>query len=72
MSNEATEPRAVGIEYRNHRGEVDWRRIVPERIWYGSTQWHTTNQWMLRAFDLDKNEVRDFALCDITEWSNTP
>ncbi len=72
MSNEATEPKVVGIEYRNHRREVTWRRIVPERIWYGSTPWHPNEQWMLRAFDLDKDEARDFALCDITEWSNTP
>jgi len=50
--------------YRNHRGEIQWRIIVPLEIWYGSTEWHKSEQWFLKAFDPQKNEFRDFALSD--------
>ncbi len=54
------------FEYRNWRGDVSIRRVLPQRIWFGATEWHPGAQWLLEAFDLEKNEVRDFALCDIT------
>lgn len=62
------------IRYRNHRGEVAWRRIGLEpnaahfHVWFGSTEWHPQHQWFLRAFDLDKDALRDFAMADVLEW----
>lgn len=58
----------VRILYTNHRGEVGWRRIFPQHIVCGSTDWHPEVQWLLRAFDLDRKAERDFALKDIKEW----
>jgi predicted DNA-binding transcriptional regulator YafY len=52
--------------YRNHRGVVSTRRVVPAGVWYGSSAWHTTEQWFLSAYDLDKAALRDFAFSDIT------
>lgn len=56
--------------YRNHRNEVAERRVLPIRIWFGSTEWHPEPQWFLNACDLDKttgmiNLYRDFAMKDI-------
>lgn len=51
--------------YKNHRGEHGHRRVSPIRIWFGSTEWHPEPQWLLRAFDLDKDAERDFALSQI-------
>lgn len=53
------------IDYTNHRGERALRRVVPQRIWFGSTPWHPEKQWLMEAFDLDRQAQRDFALTDI-------
>jgi hypothetical protein len=51
--------------YRNHRGETAVRRVVPIRVWYGHTDWHPDPQWLMDAHDLDRGEVRTFALADM-------
>lgn len=52
--------------YTNYRGETGKRRVMPKRIWWGSTEYHPEPQWLLLAFDLDKQADRDFAVRDIT------
>lgn len=50
------------IMYTNYLGETSLRRITPHRVWFGmSLPWHPQHQWMLTAFDHDKNAIRDFA-----------
>lgn len=69
MSRESQERPAL-IDYTNHRGERSVRPILPIRIWHGFSEWHgPTQQWFLRAFDLQKNLTRDFAMTGIHEWS---
>jgi predicted DNA-binding transcriptional regulator YafY len=58
----------VAIVYRNHRGETWTRRIIPQRIWYGRTEWHPEEQWMLDAYDLERAAMRSFAMQDIQVW----
>lgn len=65
--NETTEEQ-VTIVYTNYKGETAVRRIVPEKIWFGATEWHPEPQWLLDAFDSDKQATRSFALKDITRW----
>ena len=60
--SEATIPLAV--RYRNWRGEVSVRTITPRKLWYGATDWHPEPQWLLTAWDHDKDALRDFALQD--------
>lgn len=52
------------IGYTNYRGETAERTIVPRSIRFASTEWHPEPQWLLLAFDLDRNADRDFALRD--------
>lgn len=52
------------ITYRNWRGEVSERNIVPQSVWFGATEWHPEPQWLLSALDTDKGAARDFALAD--------
>jgi predicted DNA-binding transcriptional regulator YafY len=59
---------AVIIRYTNYRGETADRRIIPIRIRYGSTKWHPEPQWLLEAFDIDRDAGRAFALKDVVEW----
>jgi predicted DNA-binding transcriptional regulator YafY len=65
------EERAVRILYTNYRGETNLRRIVPERIHFGSTEWHPEPQWLMEALDVEKNATRSFAMKDIRAWIAT-
>ncbi len=67
MSDETTG--IVNIRYKNWRGEIAVRRIRPSgKIWFGSTEWHKEEQWLLDAVDVEKDARRDFAMKDILEW----
>lgn len=50
------------LEYTNHRGERGHRRVIPQRVWFGSTTWHPDEQWLLEAYDVDRGAQRDFAM----------
>lgn len=56
------------VLYKNWRGETSERTIRPIKIWFGSTEWHPSKQWLLTALDVDKDVERDFALTDIIKW----
>jgi len=59
---------AVKILYKNYKGEITYRTIIPKSIKFMATEWHPEEQWILTAFDLDKNADRGFAIIDIKEW----
>lgn len=63
-----TKTKNVKILYTNWRGEKAWRTILPENIYFGSTEYHPEEQWLLKAFDVEKNAYRDFAVKDIASW----
>lgn len=58
----------VTILYTNYKGETRYRDIIPKSIEYKSTDWHKEEQWILNAFDIEKNDDRGFAIKDIKEW----
>lgn len=64
----AAQPVAVPVTltYTNWRGETAERTIIPQGIWFGSTDWHPEPQWLLKAIDTEKGAERDFALKDFT------
>lgn len=41
------------------------RCIIPQRIWFGSTEWHPHAQWLLDAYDTDRRAVRSFELARV-------
>ena len=55
---------SIHVLYRNHRGEVATREILPIKVYWGSTEYHPENQWLLECFDVEKEARRDFALAD--------
>jgi ribonuclease HI len=65
------ESKTIVITYRNWKNEVKECSINPIEIWFGKTEWHPNEQWFLKAFDLSKNEERDFALFDILSVKST-
>lgn len=60
--------KTVSILYINHRNEVAVRRILPINISFGSAQWHQDEQWLLTAYDLDRQQERTFAMKNIRAW----
>jgi hypothetical protein len=53
------------FRYKNWQGIVADRKARFEALVYGSTEWHPKPQWLVKAVDLDKGEVRLFALQDM-------
>lgn len=53
------------IRYKNWKGVVAERIIIPHFAWYGCTEYHPDHQMLLRATDVAKGEIRDFALSDM-------
>ncbi|MEZ2132739.1 MULTISPECIES: hypothetical protein [unclassified Sinorhizobium] len=51
--------------YRNWRGEIATRTVRPIRLEYGATDWHPEPQWLLIAWDIEKDAERSFAVKDI-------
>lgn len=60
--------KAVLICYTNWRGETSLRKVTPHSWRHGTTQWHPEPQWLMKAFDKDKGEYREFAMEDIKAW----
>ena len=58
----------VSMVYTNYRGETATRFIRPIEIFFGSTEWHPERQWLLRAFDFEKQAERSFAMKEIRSW----
>jgi predicted DNA-binding transcriptional regulator YafY len=65
----STPNRLVVINYTNHKGETSDRKILPQKFYFDSTKWHPEPQWLLDAFDLDKQVPRTFAVKDIHSWT---
>ena len=59
-------PKELTFQYKNWRGDVATRKVVPDNIWFGESEWHDGPQWFMRATDVEKGEIRDFALLDMT------
>ena len=53
------------VQYRNWKGVIAERTIMPYRMFFGATEYHPEEQWLLEAHCLDKNELRTFALKDM-------
>lgn len=63
------EHKAIKFTYTNYRGETSIRNAIVLGTYWGNTEWHPEYGMLMRAYDLDKFEIRDFALkdCDFTK-----
>jgi len=55
----------IVFKYKNYKGEISERRVLPKRVYFGSTEHHPHPQLLMEAFDMEKNAIRTFALRDI-------
>lgn len=58
------------IMYTNYRGVEALRHITIKDVYVGSTIYHPQMQMLMRAYDHDKKEVRDFAVKDVQIWTS--
>lgn len=67
-------PQDIVIDYTNHRGERRERTVRPDRylgmaaLFFGATEHHPGEQWVLHAWDYEKQAWRTFAMKDIHSW----
>lgn len=57
--------RAISFVYRNWKGEVRERKVVPLEFVFGCDNYHRNQQWLMHAIDCEKNARRTFAFEDI-------
>lgn len=56
--------KTLKFNYVNYRGVRSVRTATPREFYFGSTDYHPEKQWLMRAFDHDKEALRIFALKD--------
>lgn len=56
----------IRFDYVNWKGEASTRNVIVKKIFYGSNQWDKEEQFLMRAWDLEKNDFRDFAMKDMS------
>ena len=68
LNNNKIEDITIEVLYKNWRGEIGVRKILPLDIYFGSTEFHKEQQWLMKVWDLDKEDYRTYALKNIQEW----
>ena len=58
--------REIIFWYRNYKGKEEMRRVRPLHIRFGSSEWHKEPQWLMRAYDLENEKEREFAMRDMS------
>lgn len=59
-------PKPIQFTYRNHRGEIEVRNVVPDSLeWVKNPGYDYQPGWFISGQDLDKKARRSFALTHI-------
>lgn len=61
----ATKGTKIAFDYVNWQGVQGHRRAKIEKVMFGSTEYHPEAEWLMEAWDLDKEAVRFFAMKDM-------
>ncbi|MGM9923873.1 MAG: hypothetical protein ACI35R_06450 [Bacillus sp. (in: firmicutes)] len=56
----------IRFDYVNWKGVKSSRKVVVTSFLYGITEYHPEPQWLLDAYDLEKEEHRVFAMKDMS------
>ncbi len=55
------------FKYKNWKNIISIRKVKVIKFWIGVTKFHKEKQVFMKAFDIGKQEKRDFAVKDIIE-----
>ena len=67
---EVTSGSYIEFDYVNWKGVFHHRKVRVNRIYFGSTEFHKEEQWLMEAIDIDKGRERTFAMKDMTNISH--
>ena len=67
LKNKTLEDVVISVLYKNWRGEEGVRKIIPLHIYFGSTEFHPVEQWLLKVWDCEKNDYRIYTFKDIRQ-----
>lgn len=56
----------IEFDYVNWKGETSHRKVEVDDFYYGSNAYHQEPQWLMLAFDLEKEKSRMFAMKDMS------
>jgi hypothetical protein len=57
--------KAITFIYENHKQQIKSRRVVPLRLYWGTTEHYPEPGWLLEGFDMDIREIRTFVFTQI-------
>jgi hypothetical protein len=63
-----SKPVPLKLTYKNWRGEVSAREIIPISVRYGNNDYHKEDQWLLLCTDAKTGKPREFAMKDMAMW----
>lgn len=66
--DERVDKNPIAFKYKNWKDKISNRTVIPIDIWYGVSDFHDGEQWFLKAYDYDKEDIRNFAIKDILEY----
>ena len=58
LGNKNIEDIVIKVIYKNYRGETGLRAIIPLSLYYGNTEFHKDEQWLLKVWDVAKKDYR--------------
>lgn len=53
------------FKYVNHAGVEGTRNVIPIGFFFGTSKYYTDPQWLLEAWDLDKQAIRHYAFAKL-------
>ena len=56
---------AVAMLYTNYRGVREQRVVLPLSIFFGTSEYHSEPQWLMQAYDFNREALRSFAMNSI-------
>lgn len=53
------------FKYVNHAGVEGVRNVIPMGFFFGTSKYYTEPQWLMEAWDLDKQAIRHYAFAKL-------
>ncbi len=65
----AAEDKVVQIAYRDAEGDIETITVIPVEMFFGFNRESDDAQWFVRAFDLETQTTKEFAMKRIASWT---
>lgn len=59
MNYETVSKNPIEFKYKNQKGKISNIIVIPIDTWYDTSDFHDGEQWFLKAYDYDKEDIRN-------------